>query len=155
MDSTLTSGLAVAFIAAAAAWLLSVAAAATLGARVRATGSEDQVVGWAATQARLTRFVALPASIVALIAGGAWVLETNRTIEQDWWIGTALGAWLVAFVGSTMLRAPMLTRAVRLASEHGASDEDVRWRIRQVTLVVRGELLLLSVAAAVLVIKPT
>ena len=154
MDANLQSTLFVIFVIATSAWLGAVAATAGFGARVRAVGDADQVVAYASRFARITTLVALPAACIVLASGGAYVLGREMTIAQDWWIGTALGAWIVAMLGSTLLRAPQLSRAVLLAGEHGAEDEDVRWRIRQVTLVVRGELLLLSVAALVLIIQP-
>ena len=60
----------------------------------------------------------------------------------------------MAFLGSTLLRAPQLSRAAALAQTRGADDEDVQWRIRQVDLTSRGELLLLVVAVVVVVIRP-
>jgi hypothetical protein len=65
-----------------------------------------------------------------------------------------MGTWIVAFSGSTMLRSTMLNRAARVATVEGPDAEDVRWRIRQVDMTVRGELLLLVVAAIVLVLQP-
>lgn len=54
-----------------------------------------------------------------------------------------------------MMRGPALARVVKLAAAHGAGDEDVRWRLRQVLLVARGELLLLTVVLVLMVLTPT
>jgi hypothetical protein len=103
----------------------------------------------------VTRIVALPASIIALLSGAWLVTDADLHIATDWWIGTGIGAWIAAFLGSTMLRGAALARVVSLAGQHGADDEDVRWRIREVHLVARGELLLLVVALVVMLLQPT
>ncbi len=154
MDSTLQTVLVVLVAASAAAWICVVAATAGWGARVRARDDADAVVAYAKRIATLSRVVALPAAFVAMAAGGWYVTDRNLSFAEHWWIGTGVGAWIVAFFGSTLLRAPQLRRAVALSAQHGADDEDVQWRIRQVDLTSRGELLLLVVAAVVLVVRP-
>lgn len=145
----------VVFVLAAATWVGAVAATAVFGARVRAREDADAVVAFAARHARIARWVAIPAALVALAAGLVAVDQRDLSIADDWWIGTGLGAWCVAFLGSTASRGKLLRRAVKLAAAQGAQDEDVRWRIRQVTLVVRGELLLVVVALVVVATTPS
>lgn len=156
MDVTSQTVLLAIATTAAMAWILVVAATALLGMRTRAGDDADAVVNYAARTERLSRFVALPAS---LVAGGAaiagWrMADPALSIGSNWWIGTAIGAWIVAFFGSSLLRAPQLARAVAIAGDAGADDEDVQWRIRQVDLTSRGELVLLLVAVVVLVVRP-
>ena len=154
MDSTLQTVLVAVAAIAALAWIAVVAATAGFGMRVRGGDDAGAVVSYAARMASLSRFVALPAAIVAAAAGGWYVADRNLAIEANWWIGTAIGAWVVAFFGSTALRAAQLAHAVRLSGSAGADDEDVQWRIRQVDLTARGELLLLVVAVVVVVLRP-
>jgi hypothetical protein len=154
MDSTLQTVLVAVFALAGAAWLLTVAIGALLGARVRGGGDGAAIVAHARRTARLTRFVTLPAAILVAVSGGWYVLGRDLALGSNWWIGTAIGAWLVCFFGATLLRAPQLSRAACLSVEHGADDEDVQWRIRQADLTSRGELLLLTVAAVVVASRP-
>lgn len=143
------------FILAAAAWLLSVAWSAARGARVRERGTADEVVAYAAKDARVSNRVGVPAAILAAAAGGWYAADRDLAIASHWYVGTAIATWVVAFLGSTAFRGAALHKAVGIAATSGAGDEDVRWRIRQVTLVTRGEVLLLVVAAAVLLIRPS
>ena len=154
MDSTLQTVLVVLVAVTAAAWILVVAATAGWGMRVRSGDDPAAVVSYARRIAQLSLFVALPAAVVAAAAGGAYVADRDLALVDNWWIGTGIGAWIVAFFGSTLLRGPALNRAVQISTTAGAGDEDVQWRIRQVDLTSRGELVLLVVAAIVLVIRP-
>jgi hypothetical protein len=142
------------FIAAATTWTGAVAATALFGARTRSRGSAEDVVAWGARHAKLTRMVAIPAALVALAASIAGVRARDLSIDPHWWIGTGIGAWVVAFLGSTMGRGRALARAVRQAGTETAESEDVQWQLRQVSLVVRGELLLLVVALVVIALTP-
>jgi hypothetical protein len=155
MDSTLQTVLVVLFTAAFAAWILVVATTAGWGMRVRSGDDPAAVVGYARRIATLSLLVALPAAVIAAGAGGWYVADRDLEVVDNWWIGTGIGAWVVAFFGSTMLRAPQLQRAVQISGEQGPADEDVQWRIRQVDLTSRGELVLLVVAAIVLVVRPS
>ena len=101
------------------------------------------------------RAVALPGSLAVLLSGGWLMQDSGLEIGEAWWLGSGIGIWAVAFLGSTMLRGPQLARAVAVAAEVGPEDEDVRWRIRQVRLIARGELMLLCVALAVMVLTPS
>lgn len=136
------------------AWLVIVAATAWVGARVRARGDAEAGVRYAARFAALSKWVAIPAALLALAFGIAAVQSRGFSIDPHWWVGTALGAWIVAFLGSTLMRGALLAKAVEVARSVGADAEDVRWRIRQVTLVSRGELVLLLATAAVVALQP-
>ncbi|MCW2924882.1 MAG: putative integral rane protein [Thermoleophilia bacterium] len=142
-------------VAAAVAWLGSVLAFEVLAARQRGRGDAAEGVAFALDHAFFTRAVALPGALALLLSGGWLMHDGGFEIRESWWIGAGLGIWFVAFLGSTMLRGPQLARVVRGAAEAGPDDEDVRWRLRQVRMVTRGELLLLTVALAVMVLKPT
>lgn len=154
MDSTLQTVLVVVFCIAVGAWIAVTAVVAGYGMRVRSGDEPQRVVDYARRMARIAAFVALPASVLAIAAGGWYLADRNLGLGDEWWIGTGVGAWIVAFFGSTLLRAPQLRRAVALAGTKGAYDEDVQWRIRQVDLTSRGELVLLVTAAVVLAIRP-
>jgi len=143
------------FVAAAAVWVGCVAATAWVGARVRARGDAEGAIAWARRHAKLTTFVAGPAAILALVAGILAVNERDLSIDPEWWIGTGIGAWAVCFLGSTMWRPALLRRAIARADQLGAEEEDVRWQVRQVSLIVRGELLLLVVAIFVIALTPS
>ena len=145
----------IAFVAAAVVWVAAVAWTTLQGARVRSGGDADGVVAWGARHARITRRVAVPAAILALVAGIAGVRERGLEVDPSWWIGTGIGAWAVCFLGSTFPRGKALARAVAQAGTEGAESEDVRWQLRQVSFVARGELLLLVVALAVIALTPT
>ncbi len=155
MDSTLQTVLVVVLAIAVVAWVAVVASTAAFGARVRAGDDPQRVVDYAARMARPAALVALPASILALATGLWYVADRDLALVDNWWIGTGIGAWIVCFFGATLLRPPQLRRAVALSGEHGADDEDVQWRIRQVDLTARGELVLLLVAVVVLVVRPS
>jgi hypothetical protein len=143
------------FIGAAGLWVGAVASTALMGARVRARGNAEQVVDWGRRHARLTNRIAIPAALVALGAGIWGVQQRDLSIDPHWWIGTGLGAWAVAFLGSTMQRGLLLRRAVAQSGVETPESEDVQWQLRQVSLVVRGELLLLVVAAVVIALLPS
>lgn len=143
------------FIAAAGLWVGAVASTALMGARVRGRGTAQEVVDWGGRHAKLTNLVAIPAALVALGAGIWGVQQRDLSIDPNWWIGTGLGAWAVAFIGSTMQRGLLLRRAVAQSGTETAESEDVQWQLRQVSLVVRGELLLLVVALVVIALMPT
>jgi hypothetical protein len=154
MDTTLHMVLAFGAAIAAAAWLASVAwTSATLG-RARSGDDAEAVV---ARAGRLAGSAAIGAFVAALVAGGAglwYVLDRDLSLASNWWVGTAIGAWVVAFFGSTITRRRELSTAVRLSGERGTEDEDVQWRIRRVDLLGRGETLLLAVAIAVVAWQP-
>lgn len=154
MDSSLQHVLVAVCGLAAAAWLLVVAATAGWGMRVRGGEDAGAVVDYARRMAQLSVRVALPAALVLAVAGSWYVLGRDLGIAEHWWIGTALGAWIVAFFGSTLLRGAQLGHAVKLSGTQGVDDEDVQWRIRQVDLTARGELLLLAVAVVVVLVRP-
>jgi hypothetical protein len=142
------------FALACATWLATVALAVFSGGRARADEDPAAAVAHATRQARISRLVGVPAAL-AVLGLGLWLVRANDlSSANEWWVGTAIGTWIVAFFGSTMLRSMMLTRAAQVAMVDGPGAEDVRWRIRQVDMTVRGELLLLSVAAIVLVVQP-
>lgn len=155
MDSTLQTVLVAVLAAASTAWILVVATTAGWGMRVRSGDDPAAVVAYARRVAKLSLLVALPAALLAAGAGGWYVVDRDLKVGDNWWIGTGIGAWIVAFFGSTMLRSLQLDSAVLLASTEGAGAEDVQWRIRQVDLTSRGELVLLVVAAIVLVVRPS
>lgn len=155
MDSTLQTILVVVVAAASAAWILVVATTAGWGMRVRSGDDPAAVVNYARRVATMSLLVAMPAAIIAGGAGTWYVTERDLQLVDNWWIGTGMGAWIVAFFGSTMLRAQQLQRAVLISTQRGPDDEDVQWRIRQVDLTSRGELVLLTVAAIVLVLRPS
>ncbi|MCW2927781.1 MAG: hypothetical protein JWM86_1749 [Thermoleophilia bacterium] len=154
MDSPLQTALLIATALASATWIVAVAWSAGRGAQVRSKGSAQDVVDYAGTDARISSRVAIPAALIALATGVWLVAAADLDIRSHWYVGTALGAWPVAFLGSTALRGAQLKQAHDIAAKQGAEDEDVRWRIRQVTLITRGELMLLLVAAAVVIIQP-
>lgn len=142
-------------VAAAVAWIGSVLAFEVLGVRQRRRGDAAEGVAFAADHAFFTRAVALPGALALLLSGGWLMGDSGLDVGESWWVGAGIGIWIVAFLGSTMLRGPHLARAVKLAAEMGADAEDVRWRIRQVRLVTRGELLLLTVALVLMVLTPS
>jgi hypothetical protein len=142
-------------VAGAIAWIGSVLVLTVVGTRVRSRDDHDAAIAFAGRHARFTRAVALPGSLVLLLSGGWLAHDLDLHLGTNWWLGAGIGAWIVAFLGSTMLRGPQLARVVKLAAERGADDEDVRWRTRQVLLVARGELLLLTVALVLMVLQPT
>lgn len=138
----------------AIAWILAVVALELLGTRMRRRGDAASAVTFAQRQARFTRIVALPGSLLLLLSGGWLMHDSGRSLSGSWWLGAGIALWLVAFLGSLMWRGPRLVRAVQAADEHGGDSEDVRWRIRQVLLLGRGELLLLAVALALMLVQP-
>ena len=146
MDSTLQTVLVVVVAVGATAWIVVVAATAVLGhARARAATIAAAVValrarGWRAGR----RVVAVPGRAACRSVAGGWVAgSTCDSVTSDWWIGTGIGAWIVAFLGSTLLRGTAAGAGGPARRRRGADDEDVQWRIRQVDLTSRGELLLL------------
>jgi hypothetical protein len=155
MDSTLQHVLVAVVAVAGAAWIGAVAASTTMLARARAGGDASVVVTRAGTVARVAHAAALPAAVVVAAAGAWYVLGRDLAIDPHWWIGTALGAWITCFFGATAMRGRHLRSAITLSERDGAGDEEVQWRIRRVDLLARGELLLLVVAAAVVVLQPT
>jgi hypothetical protein len=138
----------------AIAWIILVVTLEVRGTRIRRTGSDQARVDWAVRAGQQSRLLALPGSLVVLLTGGVLMAERNVTIAESWWLGASIGCWIVAFLGSTMLRGPECKRIGRLADEHGAGDEDVQWRIRRVVLLGRGELLLLAVALTLMLWQP-
>lgn len=142
-------------VVSAVAWIGSVLAFEVLGVRQRRRANAAEGVSFAADHAVFTRTVALPGSLALLLSGGWLMQDSGLDIGEAWWIGAGIGIWIVAFVGSTMLRAPRLARVVTVAAEIGADAEDVRWRLRQVRLITRGELLLLTVALVLMVLTPS
>lgn len=144
----------IAFFAGAAIWVAAVAWTTLQGALVRARGDADAAVAWGALHARVTRLIAVPAALLTLATGIAWVREHDLGIDPNWWIGTGIGAWAVCFLGSTLPRGSALARAVTQAGDEGAQSEDVRWQLRQASLIARGELLLLVVAIVVIALTP-
>jgi hypothetical protein len=142
-------------VAGAVAWLGSLLAIEVIGTRVRARGDHDVAIAFAGDYAFFTRAVALPGSLALLLSGGWLMHDADLKLASSWWLGAGIGAWIVAFLVSTMLRGPQLARIVKLAGELGADAEEDRWRLRQVLLVTRGELLLLTVALALMVLQPT
>ncbi|MCW2960578.1 MAG: hypothetical protein JWM25_1682 [Thermoleophilia bacterium] len=155
MDSTWTTFLTAALIVGAVAWLGALLWIEVASTRVRSRNDHAAAVQVMGRCGQLTKLLAIPGALV-ILASGIWLLrETSRSLEGDWWIAACLGLWLVAFVGSTLLRAPECRNIVRLAAEHGPEEEDVRWRTRRVLLLARGELLLLAVGIALAIIQPS
>jgi len=156
MDEPLHLALFVIVVLAAAGWAVSLLVVEVVGTNVRARGDGDAAVAFAARFQRVTRLVTMPCAFASLLAG-AWLVRDHAdwALDEDWWIGACLATWLVAFCGSTMLRAARLQHLVASTAKHGADSEDVRWRLRQVLLIGRGELLLLGVAIALLALRPS
>jgi hypothetical protein len=154
MDAGLEQATAIVALVAAGCWLALVAWSTASLARARTAGDAPRVVDRAASVARVATLAAAPLAVIAGVAGVTYVAEGAASLDSDWWVGTAIGTWLVCFFGSTLLRGRHLTHAVRLSSEHGVEDEDVQWRIRRVDLLGRGELLLLVVALLVVALQP-
>lgn len=154
VDITLAAVVLAAHVLAAAIWLGTVAGIELLGARVRARGSATEIVQFVGDAGIASRWSALPAALVVLLAGGWLLQDGGYELADQWWLGAGLGLWIVAFLGSTMLRGPQAARMTRLAAEHGADAEDVQWRARRVLLLGRGELLVVAVALVLMVIKP-
>lgn len=155
MESTLQVVLVVVAGIAAAAWAVSVAVTAVMLDVARARRDAARVVDTAAGVERHVGRAALASAIVLAIAGSWYLWDRGLWSADAWWVGTAIGAWLVAFFGATLLRVPQLRAARRLSADHGAEDEDVQWRIRQVDLTARGELVLLVTALTVVFAQPS
>lgn len=155
MDDSLQATLIVVTGLAAIAWVASVAMTALSLDVVRGRGEPGGVVATARRLERWPARVALAAAVLVAIAGSSYLWSRGLSSGDEWWVGTAIGAWLVAFFGSTILRVPQLSAARRRSTTEGVHDEDVQWRIRQVDLTARGELLLLLVAFAVVVAQPS
>lgn len=155
MGDGIQSVLMIVFSIAALGWLIQVLTTIAFLGRARSRENHDLALNRAKRIATTTLFAAIPLALVTA-AAGAWIVRENPdlSVAKDWWIGTAIGSWIVAFFGSTLGRAAQLRQAVRVSTSAGSDDEDVRWRIRNVDLVSRGELLLLSVAAIVVVLHP-
>lgn len=154
MDVSLHDGVLAIHLAGVLAWLGVVLVMDLLGSRVRAREDAEAAVAFAVDYGWVTRTVALPAAIALLLSGGWLMQDSNLRLREQWWLGTGIGVWAVAFLGSTMLRGGECARIGRQAAELGAHDEDVRWRIRRVLLIARGELLLLTVAFVVMTLQP-
>jgi hypothetical protein len=154
MDISATSLVVALHVIATIAWIGTVLTIATLGGRVRVKGTPEQAVALFGNLGWMSRVLALPGSIITLLAGGWLLQDGGYSLSQDWWIGTGIGAWIIAFLGSTMLRGPECTRIVTLAAEKGADEEDVQWRIQRIVFLARGESLLLLVAVVVMVVRP-
>lgn len=140
--------------AAAAAWLVSVAVTALVLDVARARADAARVVDTAGRVERRAGRIALAAAVVVAVSGAWYLVDRGLWSADAWWVGTAIGAWLVTFFGATALRLPQLRAARRLSVDHGAEDEDVQWRIRQVDLTARGEFVLLLTAVVVVVVRP-
>lgn len=154
VNVTLVSVIVALHVLGAAVWLGGVAAAEQIGARTRRRAGADATVRFVADYGITSRRLILPASLVVLLSGGWLMQELGYKMSQQWWLGAGMGLWLVAFLGSTMLRGPQAKRMQALATQHGAAAEDVQWRARRVLLLARGELLLVTVALVLMVIKP-
>jgi hypothetical protein len=154
MDANLQLLLATVCVLAMLAWLAVVLGTAGSLQVVRGRGDAQATVDRARLLARVAWRVGVPAAILVALSGVGYVLVRDLSIAGNWWIGTAIGAWLAAFAGSTISRGAQLSRAVALAGDRGAGDEDVQWRIRREDLTSRGEALLLVVAVAVVVVRP-
>lgn len=155
MDVSLYDGVTALHVAAAVAWIGTVAVLELLGLRVRARGDAHAAVAFAADRGWVGRVLALPGALVLLISGGWLAQDGDVELDQAWWLGSGIGLWLVAFLGSAMLRGPEARRIVALAAQLGADAEEVRWRVWRVTLLQRGELLLLVVALMLMVLQPS
>lgn len=154
VDITLASAVLALHVFAAAVWLGTVLGIEVFGARVRARGDAAEIVRFVTDAGSVGRRHALTAALAVLLAGGWLMQDGGYRLSEQWWLGAGIGLWLVAFLGSTMVRGPQAARMARLAEEHGAEAEDVQWRARRVLLLGRGEFLLVAVALVLMVVKP-
>lgn len=154
VDITLAAAVLAAHVLAAAIWLGTVVGTELIGARVRARANEGEIVQFVTDAGIASRWSALPASLVVLIAGGWLMQDGGYELGEQWWLGAGIGLWIVAFLGSTMVRGPQASKMSRLAVEHGVDAEDVQWRARRVLLLGRGEILVVAVALVLMVLKP-
>ncbi|MEO6866977.1 MAG: hypothetical protein ABI200_03055 [Gaiellales bacterium] len=138
----------------AVAWIGTVLELELHGQRMRRAEDGDKNVAFAAREARIAKLVTMPGAALVLIAGTWLAVEMDRTIAGYWWLGSLLGLWIVAVMGSLLLRGARLRAVLASAAEHGSDEEDVRWRLRQVLLLARGELLLLVVAVVLVIVQP-
>lgn len=153
----LTSLIIVLHVVAAAAWLAGVAIIATYGGHIRvaADASAERSVAIFGRLGRLSRAAALPGALLTLAAGIYLVADGNTSVSGNWWVGAGIGAWVVCFAGSTMSRGSECVRITKLAAEHGPDHDDVQWRMQRIVFLARGELVLLVVAFAVMVVQPS
>src|SRR5690349_15658914 len=98
MDITLHEGILAAHVAGAVAWIGAVLAFEVLGVRVRNRAIAEEAVMFASDHAFFTRAVALPGSIALLLTGGWLMHDAGLEIGEAWWLGTGIGAWVVAFL---------------------------------------------------------
>lgn len=154
MDASLQNLLAVVAGSAAGSWLLVIGWTSLRLDLARGRDDAALAVAQAGSSSRTANLLGVPLALVAAAAGSWYVIDGPASLAGDWWVGTAIGAWLVCFFGSTLMRGRHLATAVRLAGERSADDEDVQWRIRRVDLLSRGESLLLAVAIVVVALQP-
>src|SRR5690606_31204554 len=111
-------------------WIVTVVVLEVAGTRVRAAAAGEQTVAFAHRQARVAGWITFPAALLA-IGMGTWIVRgsADYAISSHWWIGSLLGFWIVAMVGSLLLRAPRLRAVIASAEAHGVDEEDVRWRL--------------------------
>jgi glucose/arabinose dehydrogenase len=160
MNSTGNQAVLLLLILGVAAWAGAVLAIQVRASRGRAREDHIDALRLARADRRATRAFALPGALVVL-AAGAWLLrDTDLALTEDWWTAACLGLWIVAFAGSTLLRAPECSNIIK----HGGDDptslddeasEDIRWRMRRVLLLERGELLLIAVGIALAITANT
>jgi hypothetical protein len=140
---------------AATVWLLALVGYEAIGERFPVRTDADVAATYAGTLGTATKRYALPGG--SLVLGlGIWLVLASDSIslEGDWWVGACLGLWIVAFVGSTLTRAPECGNIVRLSRAEDVDEEDVRWRTRRLRLLARGETLLLVVGIVLAVVQP-
>jgi uncharacterized membrane protein len=144
-----------AHVAAATLWLGGSLVTQLHARRMLATDDSVQVAAFMDSTGRIGSWLLLPAALVVVLSGGWLMQSAELRIAGNWWLGAGIGLWVVAFLAGAAVLGGEARRVAVLAREQGAQVEEVRWRIRRLAMLGRGELLLLGVALALMVLRPT
>lgn len=172
MDEPLDIALTALVAAAAAVWLIALAALDIAGRSTVRDGTATDLVSLATRIARVSRRVILPAALVVAAAGAVELTRHDLSTQSHTWVGSAVALWLVAVLGTALDRTMAAGRAVQVATlalgdtggapgptrrslaldEDADLDEDARWRTWQLRLLARCELLVVAVGIAAVVV---
>jgi uncharacterized membrane protein len=98
--------------------------------------------------------VFLPAAVIIVATGAGMASELQYALGEPFLL-IGLGVIVVAAATGPAYLAPESTRISRLVADEGEACPEARARLRRLFLVSRVELLLLVVAVAAMVVKPS
>lgn len=138
----------------AAIWVGTAIQQQIQAARLRATKDERKMLDFIDEAEYFGKFVFAPISAITAVFGLALVWQGWPNFT-DAWVLIAIVLWIVSVAIGAGYLSPQTVKISELSKEKGYNDAEVQGRIAKVTTATRIDGVILVLAIADMVIKPT